>query len=196
MIHKWIAPALAAVALTFSAPGWAHKLIGAGEKVTVARSAMAITPAMDWNRLSYRPGKNTERWTLDGEMLNDVMFYAIPANETLVREVDKRNRPLPQFQANMLAVEIPQLLESTKRIANDVAIFTTTSSTPTTLGGLPGVKFTYQFVGSDELRRNGEAVAAISNGVLYMISYEAPELHYYNKDLGNFQKLVETVQFN
>ncbi|MFC4254464.1 hypothetical protein GRI97_03440 [Altererythrobacter xixiisoli] len=192
-MYKWIAPALAAAALTFSAPGWAHKLMGAGERVEVARSGMALTPTTDWNKLSYRPGKFAERWTMDGEMLNDVIFYTVPANEPLLREVDKRNRPLPQFQANMLAVEIPQLLESTKRIANDVAIFTTTSSTPAKLGGVDGVKFTYQFVGTDELRRNGEAFAAISNGTLYMISYEAPEIHYFDKDLENYRKLVESV---
>jgi hypothetical protein len=194
MMHRWIAPVVMTAALMTAAPGSAHKLIDAGEKVALARSDMTVTPTTDWNRLNERPGGNAERWTVDGEMLNDLVFYAIPADKPLVREVDKRDRPLPQFQANMLPIDVPQLLESTKRIANDVAIFTTTASEPTTLGGKPAIRFTYQFVGSDELRRNGEAVAAISGGTLYMLSYEAPELYYFDKDLANYRALISSVE--
>src|SRR3546814_1782903 len=43
--------------------------------VKVAKSAMKVTPARDWNSLSIRPGKKAETWTLDGEQLDDVTFY-------------------------------------------------------------------------------------------------------------------------
>jgi hypothetical protein len=154
---------------------------------------MSVAPAIDWNRLDVRPGKSAERWTLDGERLNDVVFYAIKDDEPLVREVDRRDRPLPRFQSDMLLVDLPSLLESTHRIASNASIFSVTESHPVKLGATPAIRFSYEFVGADELARKGLAAAAIVDGKLYIAAYEAPVIHYFDKDVAKFQQLLRTV---
>src|SRR3546814_4858587 len=75
--------------------------------VKVAKSAMKVTPARDWNSLSIRPGKKAETWTLDGEQLDDVTFYGgIAPGEPLIRERSKKHKPLPKFTSETLLIEI------------------------------------------------------------------------------------------
>lgn len=187
----------AGVSLALAAPVQAHKLVEAGKTVTVAQSGLSVSPAIDWNRLNLRPGKNSERWTLDGELLNDVVFFAaIESEQPLVREVNRKEQPLPKFRSDMLPIDIPALVESTHRIANGAAVFEVLSSEPTELGGFPGIRFTYEFVGADDLRRRGLASASIVEGKLYMVSFEAPAIHYFERDIANFEQLLASVRIS
>src|SRR3546814_11630507 len=43
--------------------------------VKVAKSAMKVTPARDWNSTSIRPGKTAETWNSEGVILDDVTSY-------------------------------------------------------------------------------------------------------------------------
>ena len=69
-----------------------------GVPVAVRSSILTVTPTVDWNRLGAKVGRNAEAWTLDGQSLNEITFYAgIGAGQTLFREIDKKNKPLPKF---------------------------------------------------------------------------------------------------
>lgn len=172
-----------------------NTLIDANAPVTVARSGLQITPNRDWNKIGARPGRNAETWTIDSDLLNDVSFYGgIIGNATLFREVDRRNRPLPRFNATMLLTDIPDLLEQSYRIARGISIFSIDQQAPAQFLGTNGVRFSYSFVGSDSLRRNGEASAAIVNGKLYMMTFEAPTVHYFEHDVGAYRQLVASAQ--
>lgn len=178
-----------------SAPALANKLIKAGQTVEVAKSDLQATPKIDWNRLNLRTGRDAETWTLDGELLNDVTFYGeIEDGKTLFREVDKRNRPLPRFSSTMLLTDIPAMLESSYRIARETPIFEITNAEPTTFAGRKGIRFAYEFLGPDEVRRRGEASAAIIDGKLYMSSYEAPMLHFFDKSVEAYREVLASLK--
>src|SRR3546814_4636799 len=99
--------------------------------VKVAKAAMKVTPARDWNSLSIRPGKKAETWTLDGEQLDDVTFYGgIAPGEPLIRERSKKHKPLPKFTSETLLIEVPELLEGTYRTQKGIGTFSITSSNP------------------------------------------------------------------
>lgn len=186
--------AILALALAISSPAHAHKLMPGGETVKVADSAMVVTPDRDWNRLSWKIGKNTETWTLDGEQLNDVTFFGgIKPGKPLVKERSKKRDPLPKFTSDTLLVEVPELLEGTYRTYKRSASFSLTGMDPTSFLGQDGVVFTYEYVDSDQLTRKGEARAAIIDGNLYMITFDAPRLHYYDKVVSDFHKLADTA---
>ncbi|WP_313538046.1 hypothetical protein [Sphingomonas sp.] len=175
-----VALALAAVA-TLSVPANAHKLAEKGKPVTVAESTLSITPTRDWNRLSGKPGKHAEAWTLDGEQLDEVTFYAaIEPGEPLIRERSKKKEPLPKFRKDMLLAEVPELLERTYRTGKDARDFQLSGATPGTFLGRDGVTFAYLVTDSDGLTRKGEARAAIVDGKLYMVTFDAPRLHYFD----------------
>lgn len=188
------AAAATASLLSLAVPAGAHKLHLKGVATTVAQSTLSVTPARDWNQLGLRMGKNVETWTLDGEQLNDVTFYGgIAAGMPLVREKSKKREPLPKFTAQTLLVEVPELLERTYRSYKDIGAFTLTSTDPTAFLGGEGVRFTYEYRDADELSRKGEARAVIRQGKLYMITFDAPRLNYFDKAVGDFHALADSA---
>ncbi|MGF7171473.1 hypothetical protein FHS91_003173 [Sphingobium xanthum] len=193
-LPKMIATLVAAHLLLVATAAPAHKLRLRGEAVAVAGSTVTVTPSRDWNTLSRKVGKNTETWTVDGEQLNDVTFFAgIPAGMPLVRERSKKRDPLPKFTKTTLLVEIPELLEGTYRTYKNSGSFRLLSSEPGRFLGKDGVSFAYEFIDVDELTRRGEALAAIIDDKLYMITFEAPRLNYFDAMASDFRALASSA---
>ncbi len=166
-----------------------------GKVAEVADSGMTVTPPRDWNRLDAKPGKYTEVWTLDGEQLNDVTFYGgVEAGTPLVKERDKKRDPLPKFTASTLLIEVPELLEGTYRAYKQIGGFTLTGSKPDRFLGREGVNFTYEYTDRDDLPRKGEARAVLIGKKLYMVTFDAPRLHYFDRTLAEFRALADTAK--
>jgi len=195
---RFVRFAIAAAALaTLSSPAVAgYKLMPANTRVAIAKSALTVTPSRDWNRLGGRVGRNAESWTLDGLTLNDVTFYAgIENDRTLFREVGKKEKPLPRYSATMLAPDVVQLFEGSYRIANATSLFSVDGIEPATFAGHSGFRFHYTFtVQGEEVKRKGEANGAVVGGKLYMMTFEAPTIHYYDTFLESYRKMVGTAQ--
>lgn len=172
----------------------AGRLKPAGVAVAVARSGLTVTPDRAWNK-GARPGRLSESWTLDGLSINELTFYGgIADNTTLFREVSKSERPLPRFSKTMLIPDIVQLFESSYRVALSSALFTVETVEPAPFAGAEGFRFTYNFAVGDEVKRKGEARGAIIGGKLYMVTYEAPRIHYYDRDYASFVKIAESAR--
>lgn len=184
------------VALTLAtagllSPAHANAYREKGKPVIVADSSMSVTPPRDWNKLSIEPGKRAEVWTLDGEQLNDVTFYGgIKPGEPLIRERSKKRKPLPKFTSATLLVEVPELVEATYRTEKEIGDFTVTGSAPEMFLGQKGIQFTYAYVDQDNLPRKGEGRAALVKGSLYMATFDAPRLHYFDKVLPDYRALI------
>ncbi|MCP3735304.1 hypothetical protein M9979_10520 [Sphingomonas sp. RP10(2022)] len=188
---------LAAVALACGVPAAAgNKLVVAGQRIAVAKSAMTVLPTSEWNRLGARPGRAAETWTLDGDALNDLTFYGgIESGRPLFREVSRKTKPLPTVSTTMLVTDIPALLENSYRIALGTASMTIGTIEPATFAGAKGVHFTYSFVRQDDtLRRRGEGRGAMIGGRLYLITYEAPALYYYDRSAAAARQVAESAQ--
>ena len=193
--HRTALAALAVFAL--AAPAMAgNTLIPPGLRVAVAKSAMTVVPSIEWNKLGVRPGRNSESWTQDGDDLNDLTFYGgIEAGRPLFREIDKKNQPLPKVSATMLITDIPVLLENSYRVALGAASFKVDLVEPLPFAGNKGVRFTYSFSKQNEtLQRRGEARGAVIAGKLYLITYEAPGLYYYDRSAAAFRAVAESVR--
>ena len=184
-----------AAALSAPAYAYANKLIPPGPREKVAKGGFSASPDREWNRLSDREGKYQEIWTLDGDQLNKVTFYGgIPLGEPLFKEIDKKNQPLPKVSENMLVTDIPVLLENTYRILSPGIRFAIGAQEPATLSGKKGIRFAYTYVSvSDQVERRGEGIGAVSGGRLYLVTYEAPEIYFYGKDIENFRQIVGSL---
>ncbi len=192
-LFRLLAPVLIGV-LTIATFADAHALREGGKPVAIAKSPLLVTPPRDWNRLDGKPGKYAETWTLDGEQLNDVTFYTgVRSGEPLVRERNRKREPLPKFRSTTLLAEVPELLEGTYRAARHVGTFTITTSQPDSFLGKPGIRFTYAYTDADELPRLGEARAALIGGKLYMATFDAPRLHYFDRFVGDFRALANSA---
>lgn len=184
---------LAAAALLWAAPASAgNTLIAKGRSVTVAKSSLTVTPDREWNKMGARPGRNSETWTLDGDGLNDVTFYGGIANDaTLFREINKRAKPLPHFSSTMLLTDLPSLFENSYSIALDTQLMKIDAVEPTVFLGRKAIRFAFTFSRfNEEVRRRGEASAAIVGDRLYMITFEAPDVFYYDRDLASYRAIV------
>lgn len=185
------------VAAVGTAPALANSLISPGPQAKVARSSISVSPNGEWNRLKLKAGKNVETWTVDGPELNKVTFYGgIAVGQPMLRETDKKNQPLPRVTANMLITDIPALLETSYRTQFNASQISIDSQEPIVVGGHKGISFTYSFVRpDDEVQRKGEAVGAVVGNRLFLVTYEAPAIHFFDKDVKRFRQVVETLKF-
>jgi hypothetical protein len=182
---------------TLSVSAAANSLVAPGPVSGIAKGRLSAKPDGEWNRLSAREGKRVETWTIDGPLLNRVLFFGgIAPGQPLVQEADKKRAPLPKVANNMLMTDIPALLESTYRARGDVNRMVIETQEPTTLAGQKAVRFTYTFVrGEDDVQRRGEGIGTLKAGELFLVVYEAPALHFFDKDVEKFRQLVPTLSF-
>lgn len=172
----------------------AHGYREQGKPVAVAAATLVVTPTRDWNQLSGKRGKKAEVWTLDGEQLDQVTFYGgIAPGEPLLRERDKKGKPLPKFTRETLLAEVPGLLESTYRTDRAIASFTLLDARPERFLGTDGIRFAYEYVDDDNLPRKGEARAALVKGLLYMATLDAPRLHYFDRVAPDFRAFADSA---
>lgn len=166
-------------------------------QAAVAKSTMTVRPSAESSKLSKRPGRNAETWTQDGDELSDLSFYGgIEPGRPLLREVDRKSRPLPTVLAAMLITDIPVLLENSYRIARDASSMAIDTIAPIQFANNKRVRFTYTFSKRNEtLQRRGEARSAVVGGKLYLVTYEAPSLYYYDRSAAAAQAVAESVRF-
>lgn len=186
----------ALLGLALATPTQAHKLIEPGLREKIAKGAYSATPNSTWNRLDQKEGKYQEIWTVDGDQLNQIMFLGgVPVGEPLLKERNKKTDPLPRVAANMLLPDIPVLLERTYRTYYATTAMSIGLQEPTVLAGMDGIRFEYSYTAlDDEVQRKGEAFAALENGRLYLVAYEAPVLYYFDKDREQFLEIVRSLK--
>lgn len=192
MTYK-ISSVVVALALVCAGPASAgNKLIAQGARVAVAKSLLTVTPDREWNKMGARPGRNSETWTIDGDGLNDLTFYGgIEDGSTLFREVNKRAKPLPRFSSTMLLTDLPVLFENSYSIALNSQLMKIDAVEPMTFLGQKGIHFSFSFSRmNEEVRRKGEASAAIIGGKLFMITFEAPDVFYYERDVPAYRAII------
>ena len=191
-----IKPVAVAVALAFAAQpaqaGW--KEMG---KVTadIGKGAMTVTPDTVWNRWSSRPSANGEIWTKDGMPLNALTFIGkVASGETIYKDRKKTERPMPQYKSDMLLPDLADLFQSSFSIEYDITQFTVTEISPAKLGGVDGLKLTYDYaLPGDRLQRQGEARIAVKGGELYVVNFAAPRLHYFGKDIAEVRGMMDRI---
>jgi hypothetical protein len=189
-----VAAAAIAVQPGVAFAGW--KVMPKAVPVAVAKSPMTVTPGEDWNRWSTRPSKKGETWTLDGVSLNELEFFGgVLPGEAIYRERSKKDEPLPKFDAKMLAPDIVAAVEGSYRILLKTSLFAIDGQEPAKLGGHNGVRFTYHYTVQDEdVRRKGEGRAAIVEGKLYLVTFAAPEIHYFDAGIGEARRVMDSAR--
>ena len=184
----------AAVAPVPAEAAW--RLVEAGDARKVARSDLVVTAPEDWNRSTSRPTSRSEVWTQDGVGLTELMFYAkIKDGETLFQRNQRKRNPMPEFDKDMLLTDLVEWYEDTANVALGGSLFRIDEVKPAKLGGYDAVHFSYSYTGGDNVARLGEARAAIVDEKLYLISYEAPRLHYFDRYITGVRAMMDNARF-
>ena len=174
------------------------KLVDAGARITVAKSLLTVTPRHDWNRWTIRPIKKGEVWTLDGTAINELYFVTgLAPGETLFRDVNKKERPLPALGSSVQLTDIPEFVESSTRIAFNTSVFELTDVQPATVAGHQGVRFTYEYaVEGTPVTRKGLAAGTIVDGKLYLIAYTAPAVYFFDRDAPKVEAIIASASLS
>jgi len=173
--------------------GW--KLVPANQPADLI--GMQVTPQVDWNQSSLRPGKLGRAWTRDGFELNGLEFFAaVPNGQPLYRERSKKNNPMPKFESSILLPELADFFERSFRVQNQLSDFSVVESGPVTFGGHPGLRLRYRYTRpNDDLVRLGEARLAVVGEKLYVANFYAPELHYFPTGLVEATATMDSARF-
>jgi hypothetical protein len=95
----------------------------------------------------------------------------------------------------MPITDIPTLLESTYRTQFHTTQMQIGKQDATTIDGNQAINFTYSFVKSeDEVQRRGEAYGAFIDGKIYLVTYEAPALYFYDRSVAEFRKIAASLE--
>ena len=168
------------------------------KEVRVGNDSMAMTPPREWNKISgslFVDIHAVEDWTQNGVYLDGISFVTgLKDGKALVYQRRRDDRQVPKFRSNMTPPEIAAMIESLFRVRAGAVDFKTLSMTPRPFLGTNGFQFDYEHLDSDEVRRRGRAVAAVINGRLYMILFDAARSHYYNALLPDFEAIVSSAR--
>ena len=168
------------------------------KEVRVGNDSMAVTPPREWNKIAgslFVDIHAVEDWTQNGPYLDGISFVTgLKDGKALVYQRRRDDRQVPKFRSNMTPPEIAAMIESLFRVRGGAVDFKTLSMTPRPFLGTSGFQFDYEHLDGDEVRRKGRAVAAVVNGRLYMILFDAARSHYYNALLPDYEAIVHSAR--
>ena len=172
-----------------------YTLVSPGQ-VAVAGNTMHVTPPAAWNRAPASPlvVRNEEDWTENGPALDSLVFIGgLADGQAIAKQRRKDDQQVPVFHATMTPPEITSMIESYYRVREGARLFQTDGIAPATLFGKPALRFDYNYVGADDVRRRGRSVAAIVDGKLYLLSLEGAASHYFESAALQFDSIVASA---
>ncbi len=169
------------------------------QATNVSKSAMMVTPGTAWNKMPATVGLNkiAEVWTQDGPALNQLTFWGgLRDGEALIKLPTSTQTKAPLFKGNMLPQEVVEFVEKSYRVQTSSPVFAITNLKPMTFSGEPGFQFDFDFTTQDEVRRKGRAAGAVKNGLLYLMVYEGAAVHYFDRNLAEFDQMIGNAKIN
>lgn len=168
------------------------------KEVRVGDDSMAVTPPREWNKISgslFVDIHAVEDWTQNGPYLDGISFVTgLKEGKALVYQRSRDDRQVPKFRSNMTPPEIAAMIESLFRVRAGAVDFKTLSLAPRPFMGASGFQFDYEHLDGDEVRRRGRAIAAVIDGRLYMILFDAARSHYYSALLPDFEAIATSAR--
>lgn len=166
-----------------------YSMVGPGNVTT---PAMQVATDQAWNKSPQKLAGN-QLWTLDGQMLNAIVFLeGIEDGKPLFKVSKKAEYGV--FRSNMLPNEVMELAESSLAKIMNTSATSTSNLKPITFAGSKGFQFNYTYVTDLDVPMKGLASGAIINGKLYLILYHAAETHYYGKTLPEAEHIVASAR--
>ena len=99
-----------------------------------------------------------------------------------------------KLTGDMLLQEIAEVLMDNIRSNPNITNQQLISDTPAQVGGHPGLKLVYTYQTKEGLIRKGIIYCLLLDNWCYEILYEAPERHYFTKDLPAFNGVKESFR--
>jgi hypothetical protein len=184
---------LGALALLLALSGcasYSHVSTGA----TTVRERVAVVVDRPWNQFDGATREKVPTWTQEGLTIDTLRFFVgIQDGQTLVADTgNKADRPLV-FRSTMQHEDIAGLFGA--YYSRGGSSFDLEGMTPASFMGMPGVRFEFSSVRkSDEVRLKGVVWAAVRDRELFAISFTAPRLAFFPRELPQAEALVASAR--
>ena len=167
--------------------------VAPGEAVVCERLAVRIDGA--WSRLEGTQQAKHDVWTSEGMPLDQLHFYTgIAEGESFVPVKDRpADKPIPRFRKDMQAQDVVEMYEA--HASRDGSVFKLEKLAPARFAGEDGFRFEFSRVRKgDEVRTRGVAYGAIHREEPFLLTYEAPRIHYFPKRLAQVTAIAESAR--
>ncbi len=183
---------LAAAALLAGCAAGVTK-IAAGEAVVGERMGVPVDAA--WNQLEGRVSGTVSAalWTTEGLPVDQLNFYVgLKDGTTLAQNTAKEQRPIA-FKTGMQPHEVVALFESL--YTRDGSTFKLDRLDAATFLGERGWRAQFTVVRKfDEVRLTGSAWGTVRNGELFAITFTAPALVFYPRQIGKIEQIAASAR--
>jgi hypothetical protein len=127
--------------------------------------------------------------TRDGALLQNIIIERVGIDEPLEHTKKKLNKNMLTQEAADVVIDN---ISSDKAVLNLVIL----ENIPVTIDASQGFKILYTYKNKDGLRFKSLYCGFLSGDWLYSIRYTAPERHYFHKDVGTFEKVLNSFRLS
>lgn len=155
---------------------------------------MSVTANGAWNQFESRGMGCKPVWTREGLTIDTLCFFVgVKDGELLVANSgNKADRPLA-FRAGMQPEEIASLFGA--YYSRGGSSFDLEGMRPMDFLGVPGIRFEFSSVRKlDEVRLKGVVWAAVKDKELFAISFTAPRLGFYGRELPQAEAVASSAR--
>lgn len=168
--------------------------ISPGEAVIAERIGVPVDSG--WNQFAGRFGGSNAAalWTTEGLAIDQLNFFVgVKDGDLIAANAGKEQRPLA-FKASMQPHEVVALFEAF--YSRDGSSFKLDKLEPNDFLGQRGWRALYTVVRKfDDVKLSGSAWATVRGGELYAITFTAPALGFYPRQLAKVEKVAAAARF-
>ena len=171
---------------------------------TSVMDTLSVQPTLAWakvdratpDRVLFADSGPVETWTIDGEALDSMVFFAGIANGQPLLDLPAERGHLSAFRSTMTPNDVMDLFEAMLVTTTGSAVAKARDLRPAKLGNADGFRFDIDYTLKDDVDRQLSAVGAIRNGRLYLIAFQGDKLYHYKQYLPEFERIVASANFS
>ena len=158
----------------------------------VSPLGIKVKPEINWNQVQH--SNNQFGWTIDGPVLNEILFISADENEYFLPFKNRwglTDPKSPQFDKSMTLLEIPDLF--IKGIELYGAQLNIINLESVSFLNNNGFKFDFELITENGLKKLGIVYGTIINEKLYLMTYAGTEIEFYARGVNDFIQMAESA---
>jgi len=146
-----------------------------------------------WNHINTPLLAPAQAWTMEGFPIDQLLIYSGIKDGEAVHPSASGSAKSFNFRSTMQADEIVAMFEGA--LTRDGSTFKLAKLEPSSFGGAKGLRFEYAIVRKfDNVQLSGVGYAAVSNGELFAMLYNAPRLEFFSRQQGRVEQIARTAK--
>ncbi len=173
-----------------------YSKVDTGQRVPVGEG-ITVTAVGSWASISHQLIAQTGAdaiWTVDGPNINQLRFFSAIRNGEAMQDAPNDDVVLPVWRVGMTEPDVMEFVEGTYSKVTKAPLIETENLRPHTFLGQPGFAFEYNLVNQKQLEVRGLVIGTQAGGVLRLMIFEAPKLHFFDKDAVSVRTIAASAQ--